>query len=167
MNDVLSHQEVLLRMAVSLLVGLIIGFERTVSRKPAGIRTYSLVCIGSTLFMIVSAYGLQVVPVGAITRSIDPGRVAAQIITGIGFLGAGMIMQDRGRVRGLTTAAELWATAGLGMAIGLGLYVLTAVSVLAVFMGLYSHNFFNRMGILPPEERESESAECEKKLVRP
>ena len=64
----LSNQEVLIRMAVSLLVGLVIGFERTMARKPAGIRTYSLVCIGSTMFMIVSAYGLQIVPAGAITR---------------------------------------------------------------------------------------------------
>ncbi|MGD0154242.1 MAG: MgtC/SapB family protein [Thermacetogeniaceae bacterium] len=154
-------------MAVSLLVGLIIGYERAISRKPAGIRTYSLVCIGSTLFMIVSAYGLQIVPAGAITQVIDPGRVAAQIVTGIGFLGAGMILQDRGRVRGLTTAAEMWTTAALGMAIGLGLYVLTAISVVAVFMGLYSHNFFKWIGILPPEDQESESAESEKKLIHP
>lgn len=165
MIGVLTHQEVLLRMAVSLLVGLIIGFERTLACKPAGIRTYSLVCIGSTLFMIVSAYGLQMVPMGAITWAMDPGRVAAQIITGIGFLGAGIILQDRGRVKGLTTAAELWATAGLGMAIGLGLYALAAIGVVAVFIGLYSHNFFNWVGILPREDLED--GECGNPLIKP
>ena len=161
----LTHQEVLLRMAVSLLVGMIIGYQRSLWRKPAGIRTYSLVCIGSTLFMIVSAYGLQTVPMGAIARSMDPGRVAAQIVTGIGFLGAGIILQDRGRVKGLTAAAELWATAGLGMAVGLGLYALTAISVVAVFIGLYSHNFFNWVGILPRED--PEDGECGNPLIKP
>jgi putative Mg2+ transporter-C (MgtC) family protein len=162
----LTHQEILFRMAVSLAVGLIIGFERSFHQRPVGVRTYSLVCIGSTLFMIVSAYGLQTVPLDAITRIMDPGRVAAQIVTGIGFLGAGIIIQDRGRIRGLTTAAELWVTTGFGMAIGLGLYNLTLIAVAAVFIGLYSHNIFNWLRILPPESREEEEA-CDRRIVRP
>ncbi|MGB9793226.1 MAG: MgtC/SapB family protein, partial [Thermacetogeniaceae bacterium] len=148
----LKPTEIILRMAVSLLVGLIIGYERSKNQKPAGIRTYSLVCIGSTLFMIVSAYGLSnTVPIQGFRM--DPGRIAAQIVTGIGFLGAGVIWKDRGNVRGLTTAANLWVTAGLGMAIGLGLYFLTLISVVCIFIALYSSPILCRLGLLKyPEE---------------
>ena len=156
----LTNQEVLLRMAVSLVVGLITGFERTMHQKPAGIRTYSLVCLGSTLFMIVSAYGIQAVPLGNLLHAGDPGRVAAQIVTGIGFLGAGVILHERGRIKGLTTAAEMWTTAGLGMAIGLGLFFLTLVSLVCVVIALYSHYFFCRLGILPHEDGEEGKPGC-------
>jgi putative Mg2+ transporter-C (MgtC) family protein len=156
----LTNQEVLFRMVVSLAIGLIIGFERTIHQKPAGIRTYSLVCIGSTMFMIVSAYGIQVVPLGNLLHAGDPGRVAAQIITGIGFLGAGVILHDRGRIRGLTTAAEMWTTAGLGMAVGLGLYFLALVSVVCVEFALYSHYFFCRLGVLSHKDGEEGTSGC-------
>lgn len=148
----LTPTEIIVRMLISLLVGLIIGYERSRHQKPAGIRTYSLVCIGSTLFMIVSAYGLRTnSPVEGFRM--DPGRIAAQIVTGIGFLGAGVIWKDRGNVRGLTTAANLWVTAGLGMAIGLGLYFLTLVSVVCIFLALYSSPILCRLGLLKyPEE---------------
>jgi len=112
--------------------------------------------------MIVSSYGIQVVPLGNLMHASDPGRVAAQIVTGIGFLGAGVIMQDRGRIRGLTTAAEMWTTAGLGMAIGLGLYFLTLVGVVCVLIALYSHYFFCRLGILPWENGGEGTGGCEK-----
>jgi putative Mg2+ transporter-C (MgtC) family protein len=161
-DGVLTNQEVLLRLAVSLVVGLITGYERTLHHKPAGIRTYSLVCMGSTMFMMLSSYGIQVVPLGNLMHASDPGRVAAQIVTGIGFLGAGVIMQDRGRIRGLTTAAEMWTTAGLGMAIGLGLYFLTLVGVVCVLIALYSHYFFCRLGILPWENGGEGTGGCEK-----
>ena len=161
-DGVLTNQEVLLRLAVSLVVGLIIGFERTLHHKPAGIRTYSLVCIGATMFMIISSYGIQVVPLGNLMHAGDPGRVAAQIVTGIGFLGAGVIIQDRGRIRGLTTAAEMWTTAGLGMAVGLGLYFLTLVGVVCVLIALYSHYFFCRLGLLSRENGEEGTGGCGK-----
>ncbi len=148
-------------MAVSLVIGLITGFERTMHQKPAGIRTYSLVCLGSTMFMIISAYGIQAVPLGNLLHAADPGRVAAQIVTGIGFLGAGIILHDRGRIKGLTTAAEMWTTAGLGMAIGLGLYFLTLVGVVCVLIALYSHYFFCRLGVLPPEDGDEGTSGCE------
>lgn len=148
----LTSTEIIVRMLISLLIGLIIGYERSRHQKPAGIRTYSLVCIGSTLFMIVSAYGLRTNPTIEGFR-MDPGRIAAQIVTGIGFLGAGVIWKDRGNVRGLTTAANLWVTAGLGMAIGLGLYFLTLVSVVCIFLALYSSPILCRLGLLKyPEE---------------
>ncbi len=155
----LSYQEIIIRMVISLLIGLIIGYERTKQQKPAGIRTYSLVCIGSTLFMIISAYGLQSLPHISGFQT-DPGRVAAQIVTGIGFLGAGVIWKDRGNIRGLTTAANLWTTAGLGMAIGLGLYFLTLISVLCIFLALYSSPILCRLGLLYyPEENPKEEKE--------
>ena len=122
----LSHSEIIMRMLMSLLVGVIIGYERSYNQKTAGVRTYSLVCIGATLFMVISVYGLP--SLSAIYKfdgfRLDPGRVAAQIVTGIGFVGAGAIWKDRGDIRGLTTAANLWVTAGLGMAVGLGMYFL-------------------------------------------
>ena len=145
----LSHQEVLLRLGVSLLFGLIIGFERSFWRKPIGLRTCSLVCLGSTLFMIISAYGIQVVPAGNLLHAADPGRIAAQIVVGIGFLGTGVILRDRGRISGITTAAELWVSAAFGMTIGLGLFFLATISLACVFIGLYSHNLFNWIGLVP------------------
>ncbi|KUK36850.1 MAG: Transporter MgtC/SapB family [Thermacetogenium phaeum] len=150
----LSNQEILIRMLVSLLVGLIIGYERSWNQKPAGVRTYSLVCIGSTLFMIISAYGLPGTSSHVIGFRLDPGRIAAQIVTGIGFLGAGVIWKDRGTIRGLTTAANLWVSAGLGMAIGAGMYFLTLVSVICIFLALYSSPILCRLGLLkyPPDD---------------
>ncbi len=148
----LPYREIIFRMVASLVVGLIIGYERSRHQKPAGLRTYALVCIGSALFMIISAYGLQAVPnlsfLSADSFRMDPGRVAAQIVTGIGFLGAGVIWKDRGTVRGLTTAANLWVTAGMGMALGLGLYFLTLVSVVCIFIALYSTPALCRLGLL-------------------
>lgn len=156
----LSYQDIIVRMVASLVVGLIIGYERSRHQKPAGLRTYTLVCIGSALFMIISAYGLQTVPNLSTLKidslRMDPGRVAAQIITGIGFLGAGVIWKDRGTVRGLTTAANLWVTAGMGMALGLGLYFLAFVSVVCIFIALYSSPALCHLGLLryPDDGRE-------------
>ena len=99
--------------------------------------------------MIVSAYGIQAVPLGNLLHAGDPGRIAAQIITGIGFLGAGVIMHDRGRISGLTTVAEMWTTAGLGMAVGLGLYFLVLVSYLRDDRRSHSHYCFCRLVFLP------------------
>lgn len=150
--------EIVLRMAASLVVGLIIGYERSRNLKPAGLRTYTLVCIGSALFMIISVYGIQAVPDLSGSSDgfrLDPGRVAAQIVTGIGFLGAGVIWKDRGTVRGLTTAANLWVTAGMGMALGLGLFFLASVSVVCIFIALYSSPVLCRLGLLRyPEAKE-------------
>lgn len=153
----LSPTEVITRMVASLFIGLIIGYERSRHQKPAGIRTYSLVCIGSALFMIISAYGLAPHGGGLAGFRMDPGRIASQIVTGIGFLGAGVIWKDRGNVRGLTTAANLWVTAGLGMAIGVGLYFLTLISVVCIFLALYSSPILCRLGLLHyPENAEQE-----------
>lgn len=144
----LSQSEMLIRMLIALLIGLIIGYERSRHHKPAGIRTYSLVCIGATLFMMVSVYGLPHLNNQFSGYRVDPFRVAAQIVTGIGFLGAGVIWKQGGNIRGLTTAANLWVTAGLGMAVGVGMYSLVVISVVCIFIALYSSPIFCRLGLL-------------------
>lgn len=107
---------ILLDLLLSVVLGFAIGFERKIRSKEAGIRTHTIVCMGSALMMIVSKY--------AFGDTADTARVAAQIVTGIGFLGAGIIVYKRHEVRGLTTAAGVWATAGVGMACGGQLYVI-------------------------------------------
>ncbi|ACC98852.1 Putative Mg transporter [Elusimicrobium minutum Pei191] len=105
------------RLLISLVLGGIIGLERQYNEKPAGFTTNSLICLGSTLFTILS---VKMMGVG------DPGRIAAQIITGVGFLGAGAILREGNKVSGLTTAACVWLVAAVGMAIGFGNYILGA-----------------------------------------
>lgn len=114
--------EIIIKLIVSAILGGLVGFEREVHRKPAGMRTHSLVCIGSALFTIMS-----VSIIGA-----EPSRIAAGIVTGIGFLGAGMIFKAEDRVRGLTTAAELWVLAAIGLAVGMGFYFAALITTLIV-----------------------------------
>jgi putative Mg2+ transporter-C (MgtC) family protein len=109
-----------LRLTVGVLLGAIIGLEREMNRQPAGFRTHSVVALGSAVFTVVSAYAFA-------GPGSDPTRIAAQIVSGIGFIGAGTILQSRGQVRGLTTAASLWSVAGIGMAAGAGLYGVAVV----------------------------------------
>ncbi|WP_433228146.1 MgtC/SapB family protein [Actinomadura formosensis] len=116
--------ELLLAMVLSALIGL----ERGLRNKSAGLRTHTLVGVGAALFMMVGKYGFQDVPG---TTSLDPSRVASQIVSGIGFIGGGVIFVRRDAVRGLTTAAVVWVTAAVGMAAGAGLPIL-AVAVTAV-----------------------------------
>ena len=111
---------IVLDLIVSVVLGFLIGLERKSRFKEAGIRTHTLVCLGAALMMTLSLY--------AFGNSSDKGRVAAQIVSGIGFLGAGMIIYKKNAVKGLTTAAGVWATAGVGMACGGGLYILAIVA---------------------------------------
>jgi putative Mg2+ transporter-C (MgtC) family protein len=117
-----SEREIILRLVLSCILGGAIGFERERNARPAGFRTNILVSIGSTLMMIVS---LKVPMLYEATRSDpgDPGRIAAQVISGIGFLGAGTIIREGFSVKGLTTSAGLWAVAGIGLALGAGFYL--------------------------------------------
>ena len=109
----------LVRILYAVVLGFAIGFERKLRFKEAGIRTHTIVCAGSALIMVVSKYAYADSP------EFDASRVAAQIVSGIGFLGAGMIIYRRQAVHGLTTAAGVWATAGVGMAAGGGLYIVS------------------------------------------
>lgn len=113
------------KMVLSMLLGAVIGYERKRKGQPAGVRTFSMIAMGSTLAMLISIYVPQEY-MGL--KNGDPGRIAAQVITGIGFLGAGAIIQMKGSVRGLTTAAGIWMIAIIGMAVGLGLYWLSIVA---------------------------------------
>ncbi|TDF93578.1 MgtC/SapB family protein [Paenibacillus piri] len=115
--------EYLLRVLVAGICGALIGYERKNRMKEAGIRTHFVVAAGASLMMVISKYGFQDQN-GWHNLALDPSRIAAQVVSGVGFLGAGMIFMQRQTVKGLTTAAGIWATAGVGMAVGAGLYVL-------------------------------------------
>jgi putative Mg2+ transporter-C (MgtC) family protein len=119
--------DLFLRVLLAAGLGAVIGLEREVSDQPAGFRTHILVSLGAALFTIAGAYGVAALTGEPSTR-FDPTRVAAQVVTGIGFLGAGAIIQQGVNVRGLTTAASLWVTAAIGLAVGLGYYSAAAMT---------------------------------------
>ncbi|WP_308768550.1 MgtC/SapB family protein [uncultured Bacteroides sp.] len=127
--------EITLRLFVALLLGGIIGVEREYRSKEAGFRTHFLVALGSALFCVVSQYGFGV-------DLKDSSRVAAQVVSGIGFLGAGTIIFQKNVVRGLTTAAGLWVTAAIGLACGTGMYAVASIVTAMVLFGLEVMNSF-------------------------
>ena len=151
----LGGWDALLRLSIAGALGGAVGFERELRDREAGIRTHLLVSLGSALFTIISAYGFHefLVGGGTIVRA-DPTRIAAQIVTGIGFLGAGAIIRDGLSVRGLTTAATLWVVAAVGMACGAGYYwPAVAATVLTIItlgpLRFVAHRTVERM---KPEE---------------
>lgn len=132
------QDEMILRLVLSAILGGLIGLERETSNRPAGLRTHILVSLGSALLMLVSMYGF---PDG------DPARLAAQVVSGIGFLGAGTILREGNNVRGLTTAASLWVSGGIGLAIGNGMYTIGVFTGLFVLFALISLGFLEiRLG---------------------
>lgn len=137
--NMLPHVDIVIRLVLAAFLGSLIGFERELKNWAAGLRTHMLVCVGSALVMIVSAFGFEDVLLNERVL-LDPSRVAAQVVSGIGFLGAGSILLWHNKViRGLTTAASLWATAAVGLAVGGGLYfsaLVTTIIVLIILAGL-------------------------------
>jgi putative Mg2+ transporter-C (MgtC) family protein len=130
--------EALLRLALAAFLGALIGVERELRDRQAGLRTHLLVALGSALFTIVSAYGFEdFLRSGQSVVRADPTRIAAQIVTGIGFLGAGAIIRQGASVRGLTTAATLWVVAAVGLASGAGYYSGAVITTLLVLFALY------------------------------
>ena len=122
--------EMILRLLLAAALGAIIGYQREKAGKHAGLRTHILICVGAAIFTVASIYGF-----GAIS---DPARVAAGVVAGIGFIGAGAILtREGGIVEGLTTAATIWAVAGIGLAAGAGLYLASAVASLLVLIVLF------------------------------
>lgn len=117
------------KLMLSLVLGCIVGLERKRKGQIAGVRTFALISMGATLAMILSVYIPQEY-MGL--KNGDPGRVAAQVITGIGFLGAGAIIQMKGSVKGLTTAAGIWMVATIGMAVGVGMYIVSCIATLLI-----------------------------------
>lgn len=124
-----------LKMLFSFLLGAIIGFERQFRRHDAGMRTFTLICMGSTAAMLLSVWIPQSYPN---FLNGDPGRIAAQVLTGIGFLGAGAIIQSHGSVHGLTTAACIWVVAVIGLAVGAGMYITALITTLFTLIVLIS-----------------------------
>ena len=127
-TDLQEAQTIIIRILISFVLGVIIGIERGISHKTVGFRTISLVCVGSTAFTLISIYGFQ---------GVDTSRVAAQIITGIGFLGAGAILHKGYITKGLTTAAALWVSSAVGMACGTGMFVLAFIVTLMALILLW------------------------------
>jgi putative Mg2+ transporter-C (MgtC) family protein len=135
---VIGNIELLSRLVLAALLGSVIGFERERLNWAAGLRTHMLVCVGSSLIMLVSAFGFADV-LGAKNVVLDPSRIAAQVVSGIGFLGAGSILLRGEVVRGLTTAASLWSVAGIGLAVGGGMYtaaVGATIIILIILAGM-------------------------------
>ena len=138
------YTEFIIRLVVASLMGVIIGLEREYRSKEAGYRTHFLVALGSALLMIVSQYGFTEVLKADLVR-LDPSRIAAQVVSGIGFLGAGTIILQKQFVRGLTTAAGLWAAAGIGLAVGAGMYLLALAATILTLIGLEVMKFAAQM----------------------
>ena len=129
------------KLILSLMLGAIIGIERRRKGQIAGLRTFALISMGATLAMLISIY----IPQEYLgLKNGDPGRIAAQVVSGVGFLGAGAIIQMTGSVRGLTTAAGLWVAAAIGLACGGGMYVLATAATFMVLVGLEAFNFLLR-----------------------
>lgn len=137
----------LLRIIVAAICGAVIGYERAIQRKSAGVRTHVVVALASALFMIVSKYGFVDI-LGRQGVALDPSRIAAQIVTGISFIGAGTILVRQQQVSGLTTAAGVWATAAIGMAVGAGMYfvgILTTAFLFIVQMLFHDDTMINKI----------------------
>ncbi len=139
----MSEWDFVLRIFAATVLGGLIGLEREYRAKDAGFRTHFLVALGSALFMLVSAYGFSDVPLAENARW-DVARIAAQVVSGIGFIGAGAIIFHKSEnvVSGITTAASIWVTAAIGLACGGGMYLLAGVSTILVLAGLEAFNYF-------------------------
>lgn len=133
-----SNLELFGQLTLAIFLGALIGIERTLAKKEVGMRTFAFVSLGSALFSIISVHALEFIPFSGII-SFDPTRIAAQIVSGVGFIGAGVIIFTQSKLQGVTTAAGFWLASAIGMAVGFGFYVLaifaTALSltVLALF----------------------------------
>jgi putative Mg2+ transporter-C (MgtC) family protein len=141
--------EFCLRLLLAGTLGAVVGLDREYRAKEAGYRTHFLVSLGSALIMIVSQYGFSdVLRTGGEQVHLDPSRIAAQVVTGIGFIGAGTIIFQKQIVRGLTTAAGIWATSGIGLSIGAGMYLLGISATILTLIGLEALSFmFKSLGM--------------------
>jgi putative Mg2+ transporter-C (MgtC) family protein len=129
----LTDNQIIVRLVLSVILGGLIGLERQLHRRNAGLRTHILVTLGSCLIMLTSLYVFDIYKNEA---DLDPSRIAAGVITGIGFLGAGTIIRDRDGIKGLTTAASLWVVSGIGLAVGCGFYKAGVYTALLALVAL-------------------------------
>ncbi|EDS76803.1 MgtC/SapB family protein [Clostridium massiliodielmoense] len=137
----MSYYQILLRLGVAIGIGILLGYEREYSNRPAGLRTHILVCVGACVITMIQTnvgflVGNKILNCPALSTAMksDMGRLGAQVISGIGFLGAGTIIHEKGSVKGLTTAAGVWTTACIGLAVGFGFYFLSIASAIGVFL---------------------------------
>ncbi|MBI9058058.1 MAG: MgtC/SapB family protein [Labilibaculum sp.] len=150
----ITTETIFFRLTLSFIIGFIVGFEREKHKQPAGLRTHILICMGSTLIMLLSIFVPQTFPE---FQNGDPSRIAAQVVSGIGFLGAGAIMKFGVNVKGLTTAASIWVVAALGLTIGAGMYmgaiIGTAILLIALVVldvlgkKVFTNKFIKRLNI--------------------
>ena len=144
-NSFLYDWSVVIRVLSALLLGFAIGLEREITNKYAGLRTNILVCLGACIFTIISIYGFpEVLVSGDEFGTRDTARVAAQVVTGIGFIGGGTVLRHGATVFGLTTAATLWVSAAIGMACGAGMYIVAIVATILSILVLVSVRFFEK-----------------------
>lgn len=136
---------IIIRVLIALLLSGLIGFERELKNHSAGFRTHILVGVGSCLMMVLSLYGFDTYIEQYDTIRFDPARIPSYVISGIGFLGAGTIMVYGGTIRGLTTAASIWAVAGLGLVVGAGMYAVAVFTTLIILLSLVFLNNFERL----------------------
>lgn len=145
MNQPITEIDMVIRLSLAFAAGLIIGFERSSRRQVAGLRTHILISVGACLLMILSVWLPQQLGSG------DPGRIAAQVVSGMGFLGAGAIIRLGTNIRGLTTAASLWLIAAIGLALGAGLFIAAGATALLAFITLFILNKVERK-IFPDDQ---------------
>ena len=139
LSEDINWRTSLIKILISFGLGALIGLEREMNNQPAGLRTHILISIGSTLVMLISIFITQ-----AYDSPADPGRIAAQVVSGIGFLGAGAILKFGADIKGLTTAASIWAMAAVGMAVGAGMYGISIIGVTVIFFALTAMNLFEK-----------------------
>jgi putative Mg2+ transporter-C (MgtC) family protein len=170
--------EVVIRLMLAAIVGGVIGYEREFKNRPAGFRTHILVCLGAAVTSMIQLYSIQET-INLILRNpglesalkADIGRLGAQVITGVGFLGAGTIMHEKGSVKGLTTAASIWSVACIGLAAGFGYYTLTILATLCVFMVLvtlkkFETRFIDKTRIVKLQVHHSDKGDSVHKLAQ-
>jgi putative Mg2+ transporter-C (MgtC) family protein len=170
--------EVVLRLMLAITVGGLIGYERGHKNRPAGFRTHILVCVGAAVTSMIQIYSIEetvrlisMYPGLENSLKADIGRLGAQVITGVGFLGAGTIMHEKGSVKGLTTAASLWSVACIGLAVGLGYYSLALISTFTVFIVLvilkkFETRFIDRTKIVKLDIQWQSSSNAVQRLTK-
>jgi putative Mg2+ transporter-C (MgtC) family protein len=144
----MTETEIIIKLLLACLFGGTIGFIRERERKAAGLRTHIMVCLGATLFMLISIY------MSIVYKGVDAARIASTVVTGIGFIGAGAIIREGGAVRGLTTAASIWAVAAIGLAVGSGMYAAAITTTIITIVVLQILSLVERKYISPEKGKE-------------
>jgi len=138
--DLVLQADLAVRMLIAAILGAAIGLAREIHEHPAGMRTHLLVSLGTAIFTVLSIYGFEGISASGVSPTVDPTRIAAQVVSGIGFLGAGAILKYGTSIRGLTTAASLWTTAAIGMAAGAGEWLIAGVGTFITVFSLWPLN---------------------------